>query len=76
MARMSGFPASALLVVGLAAGLASTSGSAQDTDTPTVKVGDPAPDFELKDAHGASYRLSELVKRGPVVLEFFRSGGW
>ena len=76
MARMSRFSASALLVAGLSTGLGATSGSAQDTDTPTVKVGDPAPDFELQDAHGASYRLSELVKRGPVVLEFFRSGGW
>ena len=60
----------------LSAGLASTSTTAQDTETPTVNVGDPAPDFELKDAHGAAYRLSELVKRGPVVIEFFRSGGW
>ncbi len=76
MRRMSRFPASALLTAGLAAGLVATTGSAQDTDTPTVKVGDPAPDFELKDAHGASYRLSELLERGPVVLEFFRSGGW
>ena len=76
MRRMSRLPASTLLAAGLAAGLAATTGSAQDTDTPTVNVGDPAPDFELKDAHGASYRLSELLERGPVVLEFFRSGGW
>ena len=76
MARMSRLSASAFLAAGLAAGLAATSGSAQDTDTPTVKAGDPAPDFELKDAHGVSYRLSELIERGPVVLEFFRSGGW
>ena len=76
MPRMSRFSASALLAAGLATGLGATAGSAQDTDTATVKVGDPAPDFELEDAHGASYRLSELLKRGPVVLEFFRSGGW
>lgn len=76
MARMTRIPASAALVVGLAAGFTPVNASAQDTDTPTVTVGDPAPDFELKDAHGASYQLSELVKRGPVVLEFFRSGGW
>lgn len=48
----------------------------QDTATPTVEVGQPAPDFELRDAHGESWRLSELVAKGPVVLEFFRSGGW
>ena len=76
MARMTRIPASGVLAVGLAVGLAGGSASAQDTDTPTVNVGDPAPDFELQDAHGASYKLSELVKRGPVVLEFFRSGGW
>ena len=76
MARMTRFTAPALLAVGIAAGLASGEASAQDTDTATVKVGDPAPDFELQDAHGATYRLSDLVKRGPVVLEFFRSGGW
>lgn len=50
--------------------------SAQEMTTDTVRVGDPAPDFELKDAHGNSFRLSELVERGPVVIEFFRSGGW
>lgn len=60
----------------LALGLAASVSSAQDTGAETVQVGDPAPDFELRDAHGASYRLSELVERGPVVLEFFRSGGW
>lgn len=48
----------------------------QDTATSTVEVGQAAPDFELKDAHGESHRLSELLERGPVVLEFFRSGGW
>lgn len=73
---MNRLPASALLVAGLAMGLTAAAGSAQDTDTPTVKAGDPAPDFELKDAHGTAYRLSDLVERGPVVLEFFRSGGW
>ena len=76
MARMSRFSTSALLAAGLAAGSAAAGASAQDTDTPTVKVGDPAPDFTLEDAHGASYRLSDLLQRGPVVLEFFRSGGW
>lgn len=73
---MSRLSTSALLAAGLTIGLATTDASAQGTDTPTIKVGEPAPDFELKDAQGASYRLSELVKRGPVVLEFFRSGGW
>ena len=76
MVRMTRFPASTVLAAGLAAGFAPAAVAAQDTGTSTVRVGDPAPDFELEDAHGASYRLSELVKQGPVVLEFFRSGGW
>lgn len=56
--------------------VAPVSAAGQDTATPTVEVGQPAPDFELRDAGGESYRLSELVAKGPVVLEFFRSGGW
>lgn len=65
----------AALFIGALA-FAASSAPAQEMGTETVKVGEAAPDFELKDAHGASYRLSELVKQGPVVLEFFRSGGW
>lgn len=48
----------------------------QAENTGTIAVGQPAPDFELRDAEGESYRLSELTAKGPVVLEFFRSGGW
>lgn len=48
----------------------------QAENTGTIAVGEPAPDFELRDAGGESYRLSELTAKGPVVLEFFRSGGW
>ncbi len=65
----------AVLTLGLGWGLA-PSAAAQGMETSTVQVGQPAPDFELRDAHGTAYRLSELVERGPVVLEFFRSGGW
>lgn len=64
----------AALAVGLGAG--SSVVSAQDLETEAVSVGERAPDFLLEDAHGASYRLSALVQEGPVVLEFFRSGGW
>jgi hypothetical protein len=41
-----------------------------------VKVGDRAPDFELSDAEGRTYQLSDYRGRSAVVLEFFRSGGW
>jgi len=43
---------------------------------PTIEVGKPAPDFELQDSHGTAYRLSSFQGKNPVVLEFFRSGGW
>jgi hypothetical protein len=39
------------------------------------KIGSKAPEMVLEDSTGKIYRLSEL--RGqPVVVEFFRSGGW
>lgn len=41
-----------------------------------VKVGQAAPDFELKDSRGETYRLSDLRGKKKVVLEFFRSGSW
>jgi len=40
-----------------------------------LKVGDLAPDFELPNAGGKPVKLSELLARGPVVLNFYR-GGW
>ena len=33
-------------------------------------VGEPAPDFALRDLDGASVRLSDRAARGPVVLVF------
>ena len=41
-----------------------------------IEVGQPAPDFELKDSAGKTYRLSEYRGKQAVVLEFFRSGDW
>ena len=70
----------AVAAVGLAAFVfpanpeAAVEGQAETTGT--IAVGEPAPDFELRNAGGESYRLSELTAKGPVVLEFFRSGGW
>ena len=40
-----------------------------------LSVGDRAPDFVLPDAHGEMVQLYDLVKRGPVVLVWYR-GGW
>lgn len=40
-----------------------------------VRQGQKAPDFVLPDAQGRPTRLSELLKKGPVILTFYR-GGW
>ncbi len=40
-----------------------------------IQAGDHAPDFELPKIGGLSVRLSERLKTGPVVLNFYR-GGW
>lgn len=42
----------------------------------TVEVGQPAPDFELRDATGQVHELSDYRGERAVVLEFFRSGDW
>lgn len=41
----------------------------------TVKLGDMAPDFSLKNTHGQLVALSELLDGGPVVASFYR-GRW
>jgi hypothetical protein len=40
-----------------------------------LQEGDAAPEFVLPNALGTDVSLSELVKKGPVVLSFYR-GGW
>lgn len=39
------------------------------------QVGDTAPDFALTNAAGEAVRLSDYLKKGPVVLTWYR-GGW
>ena len=41
----------------------------------TVKVGDEAPDFVLKNAGEQNFHLQDLISEGPVVLSFYR-GKW
>jgi peroxiredoxin len=41
--------------------------------TSQLAVGSTAPDFELKDAEGRSYRLSEALSRGPVALVIYKA---
>jgi peroxiredoxin len=40
-----------------------------------LKEGDTAPEFELPDATGIPVRLSDLLRRGPVIVSFYR-GQW
>ena len=38
-----------------------------------LSVGSKAPDFELNDVDGRSYRLSEALAHGPVALVFYKA---
>ena len=40
-----------------------------------VHQGQKAPEFTLPDAKGQTVRLADLLKKGPVILTFYR-GGW
>lgn len=40
-----------------------------------IEVGQIAPDFEAKDTYGSMFRLYDALKKGPVVMVFYR-GHW
>lgn len=40
----------------------------EEFDTISPKVGDLAPDIDLKDSEGRRVKLSDAVRNGPVVL--------
>jgi hypothetical protein len=40
-----------------------------------LKIGDTAPDFELKNAFGQSIRSRSVINDGPLVVSFYR-GKW
>jgi len=42
---------------------------------PGIKPGEQAPDFTLDNAYGKPVRLADQLRRGPVVLVFYR-GAW
>ena len=48
---------------------------ASDVASNAINTNDSAPDFELANATGKSVKLSDALKKGPVVLSFYR-GGW
>ncbi|MCA1029562.1 AhpC/TSA family protein [Bacillus timonensis] len=47
----------------------------QGLERNAMKEGDVIPDFGLKNAVGKTIHIRELLKKGPVVLNFYR-GGW
>ena len=42
---------------------------------PGLKVGQRAPEFTLPNAYGKQVQLSSLLKKGPVIINFYR-GAW
>lgn len=64
-----------LVMAGLS--LMASSGIAADKETtPGLKVGQKAPDFELKDQLGKPKKLSKLLEQGTVAIVFHRSADW
>ena len=64
-------PAPALAVMDAATDALASSGVVGTS----LDVGATAPDFTLPDARGGSVALGDVLRRGPVVLAFYR-GGW
>lgn len=48
---------------------------AAEMPKPGIQVGAKAPDFSLKNPYGKTIKLSTLLKKGPVILTFYR-GAW
>jgi len=48
---------------------------ARSMPNPGIAVGQPAPDFTLLDAFGEKLNLKQTLKKGPVILVFYR-GAW
>ena len=60
----------ATTVAAFAVGIVRTMGSRRVTMT-ELRVGDPAPDFELTGSDGVRYRLRDFAQRTTVVLAWF-----
>ncbi len=64
------------VIVALSFGTAVTTLSAQttassDKEKKELKVGDVAPDFELKGTDGKTYKLSDFKGKSPVVVAWY-----
>src|SRR6267154_2574931 len=64
-------PAERLATLDCAAAELKNSGIAERA----LKTGDQAPVFELPDGDGLAWRSEELLRRGPLVIVFYR-GRW
>jgi len=60
----------AATVAAYAVGIVRTVGSRRVTMT-ELRVGDPAPDFELAGSDGVTYRLRDFARKRTVVLAWF-----
>lgn len=65
-----------LSVLAALAGFVASMLPARAAELAGLKVGDQAPVFELKDQAGATVKLADLLKRGPVAVVFYRSADW
>ena len=57
-------------LLGLVAGLALAGGAFANSAQAELKVGDPAPDFQLLGSDGKTYKLSDLKGTAVVVAWF------
>jgi peroxiredoxin len=46
-----------------------------DIENKALKVGDQLPEFGLKNATGSIVNIYELIKKGPLIINFYR-GAW
>ena len=50
--------------------------TAENDETPGIKVGEMVPAFTLKDQNGKEYVLTDMLGKGNVALVFHRSADW
>lgn len=67
--------------VGLILGITLTLSSAYAADPASpektgLKIGKPAPSWNLTDQTGKKHSLKSLIEKGPVALVFYRSANW
>ena len=68
--RLGGCMRSVLMMTAMFVMAAAAAGFGQ-TPAPELKVGDPAPDFNLQAADGKTYKLSDFKGKQAVVLAWF-----